>query len=334
MLKNPSVRFAIGVLLAFLITFLLVSTGDITVINILVLTLMYVGLSSAWNLLSGYTGQLSLGHTAFFGIGGYTSSILLIELGITPWVGIWIGGLFGVLLALIIGLPSFRLKGPFFTLSTIAIAEMLRIVSVNWKDLTNGSAGIRIPFNLGPENMVFTNPNSYVYLMFVYAVIVVLFIYLIDRSKFGVYLRCIREEEDAATSIGINATFYKMIAFIISAFFTAIGGTLFAQYTLLVEPPSMFSINFSILIALVAIIGGMGSVWGPVIGAIFMIPLSETLRSTLGANGLPGLHLVIYGVVLILVIRLMPKGIFPVLQHLVENLRKKSGRGVVGETNI
>jgi len=317
---QPKYLLPLGVIIILLLS----QVDDITIHNILILTLLYIGLSSAWNLLSGYTGSLSLGHAAFFGVGAYTSTILLIEFQVTPWIGMFVGAIMCVILALIIGLPSFRLKGPFFTLSSIAIAEILRIVAINWREVTNGSMGLRISFSEGPSNMVFSNSQTYIYLMLAYAFIVFITVYFIDKSKMGLYLKAVREEEDAATSIGINANRYKMISFIISALLTGIGGSLFVQFTLFAEPSSVFDINLSILIALAAILGGIGTLYGPVVGAIIIIPLSEILKSSLGASGFPGLHLVIYGVVLIVVIRWMPKGLYPTISSLIKNRNKKS----------
>ena len=171
--------------------------------------------------------------------------------------------------------------------------------------------------------MIFSSPESYMLLMAVYAVLVVSIVFIIDRSKFGLYLKAIREEENAATSLGINSTAYKMLALIISAVLTGIGGSLFVQYTLLTEPASVFNLNFSIMLALIAIIGGLGTVFGPVIGALIIIPISEWLQAYLGSS-FPGLHLVIYGTILIIVIRWLPQGIYPAIKDWLAKKKSKN----------
>lgn len=303
--KNPLV---IIIPVSLLVVYLLTLTNNSLLTSILISTFLYIGLSSSWNILSGYTGKLSLGHVAYVGIGAYTSTILLMEYEISPYVGMFLGGLLAALVALVISIPTLKLKGPFFALSTLAVAEILKVIAINWKEVTNGAQGFSIPFNLGPAKMVFEDQNSYIYMMYIYAVVVVL-IAFIDHSKIGLYLKAIREGEDAARSLGINSSRYMVFASVLSAFLTGIGGTLFAQYMLLIRPEIVFDTNISMLIVMIAIIGGMGSIYGPVIGAIVMTPISEILSSEIGST-FPGLHLFIYGIVLILIVRFMPEGLY------------------------
>jgi len=279
-------------------------------LHVLIMMLFYASISSAWNIVGGFAGQLSLGHAAFFGIGAYTSTLLFINLGVSPWIGMVIGGALATLVAGAIGYPSFRLRGPFFTLVTIAFAEVLRILTLYAHDFTKGSIGISVPFRPAVGNFIFRQVSAYVYVALAFLAITVLVSLWIENSRLGYYLAAIREDEDAAQALGIDAARYKLVAVLISGFLTALGGTFYAQYIFYIEPFQTFSLDFSVLLAMMAIIGGLGTVWGPVAGAFLVTPLQELLQAQLGGE-LQGLHLVVYGTVLIVVVILLPQGIIP-----------------------
>ncbi|MGE5617753.1 MAG: branched-chain amino acid ABC transporter permease [Sphingomonadaceae bacterium] len=281
-------------------------------LHVLIMMMFYAAASSAWNIVGGFAGQLSLGHAAFFGLGAYTSTLLFINLGISPWIGMLAGALLSTAVAAGIGYPSFRLRGPFFTLVTIAFAEVLRILAVTFQDLTKGSIGVSVPFRPAPQNFVFRETSSYAFVALAFMLIMILISMWIDRSRLGYYLAALREDEDAAQALGINTSRYKLVAVLTSAFFTSVAGTFYAQYIFYIEPFAMFSLDFSVLLAMMSIIGGLGTVWGPVAGAFLVTPLQEFLRARLGGE-LQGLHLVIYGTVLILVVILLPQGVVPSL---------------------
>jgi branched-chain amino acid transport system permease protein len=207
-----------------------------------------------------------------------------------------------------ISYPCFRLRGPFFTLATIAFAEVLRIFAIYFKNFTSGSTGITIPQNMGFTNFMFREKAPYLYIVLVFALLVFLISYLIEKSRFGYYLQALREDEDAAESLGINSPRVKLKAAVISAALTSFGGVFYAQYILFIEPYSEFSLDLSIQFALIPMIGGMGTAIGPVIGSFVLTPLQELLRSWLG-GGFAGLYLVLYGIILILVVIFMPQGI-------------------------
>ena len=264
--------------------------------------------AAAWNISSGYAGALSLGHAAFFGIGAYTSTLLSIHYGISPWIGMIFGGAFASGFAMLIGYLSFRLHGPFFVLSTIAAAEVLRITAINLRDLTGGAMGLSIPFKPSWANLIFRGRLDYVYIMLGFLLLVMLISYAIEKSRLGFYMAAMREDEDAAESLGINTLQLRLTATLISAFLTAIGGTLYAQYILYIEPHSVFGIDYSLQVALMSIIGGMGTVIGPVFGAFFITPLGQYLRGWFGGSYM-GLYLIIYGTVLIIVVLFIPEGI-------------------------
>jgi branched-chain amino acid transport system permease protein len=279
-------------------------------LHVLIMMLFYASISSAWNIVGGFAGQLSLGHAAFFGIGAYTSTLLFINTGLSPWIGMLVGATLATLVAGAIGYPSFRLRGPFFTLVTIAFAEVLRLLTLYAHGLTKGSIGISVPFRPAVGNFIFRQLSAYAVVAVAFLALTVLVALWIEHSRLGYYLAAIREDEDAAQALGIDAARYKLVAVLLSAFLTALGGTFYAQYIFYIEPFQTFSLDFSVLLAMMAIIGGLGTVWGPVAGAFLVTPLQEILQARLGGE-LQGLHLVIYGTVLIVVVILLPQGIIP-----------------------
>lgn len=276
--------------------------------HIFIVIFLYAAVSGGWNIIGGYAGQMSLGHAAFFGIGAYTSTLLFMRAGISPWIGILAGGLLAAAVAVVIGYACFRLRGDYFALATIAFAEVVRIVAVWARDLTGGSMGLLIPFKPGWATMTFQEKITYYYMGLVLMALVVIVSHLIQKSKFGFYLQAIREDEDAAEALGITAYKYKLLAVAISAFITGICGVYYAQYIQFVEPEGVLALHLSIQMALIAVIGGIGTVWGPVVGAFLIVPLSELLRGWLG-GAMTGLNFFIYGIILILVVTFMPNGI-------------------------
>jgi branched-chain amino acid transport system permease protein len=284
-------------------------------LHILIITILYAALGSAWNIIGGYGGQLSLGHTVFFGIGAYTSTLLYLKFGLSPWLGMLLGAFLSMGVAGIVGYPSFRLRGPFFVLSTIAFGEVMHIAAINWRDVTGGSVGLGIQFEPAFRNYIFSTKVPYAYIVIGLFVLILAVVRLMEKSRMGYYLLALRENEDGAKVLGIHTARYKLFALMISAFFTSLGGTFYAQYILFIDPYDILSLSLSINMALVAIIGGIGTVVGPVIGAFFMIPLGEFLRGAFG-GAFRGIHLIIYGTILILVVIYMPQGV-------VEGLRRK-----------
>lgn len=322
----PSTRWLWGgtsmyVLLALIVVLGVLSaiTRDKFYLHVLIMMMFYAGASSAWNLIGGFAGQLSLGHAAFFGIGAYTSTLLFINLGISPWIGMLVGAVLAAAVGAVIGYPSFRLRGPFFTLVTIAFAEVLRILAITFQDITKGSIGVSVPFRPAVENFIFRETSHYAYVALAFMSIMVFLSLWVERSRVGFYLSALREDEDAAQALGVNTARYKLIALLLSAFFTAVAGTFYAQYIFYIEPFAVFSLDFSVLLAMMAIIGGLGTVWGPIAGAFLVTPLSEFLRAQLGGE-LQGLHLVIYGTVLILMVILLPMGLVPFFSERFKNV--------------
>lgn len=283
------------------------------VLHLFIMILFYAALGGAWNIIGGFAGQLSLGHAAFFGLGAYTCVLLNLYTGLNPWAGMAVGMIVTSIFGAAISYPCFRLRGPFFTLATIAFAEVLRILVIYFKDFTKGSVGITIPQKMGLANFMFLEKTPYLYIVLIFALLVFLVSFKIEKSRFGYYLQALREDEDAAESLGIHAAGCKLKAAVISAALTSIGGVFYAQYILFIEPYSEFSLDLSIQFALIPMIGGMGTAIGPIIGSSVLTPLQELLRSWLG-GGFAGVYLVIYGVILILVVIFMPQGILGVFK--------------------
>jgi branched-chain amino acid transport system permease protein len=317
LLGNPRVYSVLLVLLGLLAVLLF--TRNPFYLNILFMILLYAGLSGAWNIIGGFGGQLSLGHSAFFGIGAYTSSLLFVKCGIPPLLGIFAGVGTASILAALIGIPCFRLKGPFFSLATIAIAEVLQLLAVYFKKITEGSEGLSIPFQPSFHNLIFESRNHYALVGFVFMLLVLAVSYWIQNSKLGYQLAALRDEDQAAETLGVNTLRAKMTAFWISGALTAVGATLFSQYILFLEPHSEFSINVSVNLALISMIGGLGTCIGPVIGSFLLIPLQEFLRTWIGGK-YQGLHFVIYGGLLIAVVMFMPQGIIAFFSKKYESL--------------
>ena len=283
--------------------------------DVAVLTFLWAGLALAWNLAGGYAGLISFGHAAFFGIGAYASTILFVNLGITPWIGIWIGGLIAGATGAILALICARLRGPFFILSTLAASEVVRIGALNWATLTGGPEGLSIPPVASLANMVFASKGTYVVVMLVFLVAVFAFTKWLEGSRYGYYLFAVRDDADAASAAGVNPLLVRTLAMALSAGITGVGGSLFAQYFLYLDPTFMISPELSFQFALLAAVGGLGTAIGPVLGSFLITPMSELLRSYLG-NQAAGLHLVIYSGLLIVVMLYFPGGIAGALARL------------------
>jgi branched-chain amino acid transport system permease protein len=302
------------------------------VMEILIIALWFAYLGSCWNIV-WYGGLLSLGHGAFVGIGAFTSTLLFVHLGLSPWIGMLAGGLLATAVGVFVGFLSFRFKvrGMYFALITIAMASILRLVFENY-DFFGGTVGIFVKTIKGPRAALLYQfgPKWPFYLIILGMVGGILLVcYTIERSKIGFYLRAIKDNEDAARSLGISANHYLIIATAISSFFAALGGTFYAQYRLYIRPDLVMATLFSVEIVTGPIIGGWGTLLGPFIGSLIMTPLgeftrwlTEVMREALHIKGLTGLHMITYGLVIILVIRFMPNGIVGLFRRMRERWQK------------
>ncbi len=283
-------------------------SGSAFLIHIFVTICVFAALSTAWNIVGGYAGQLSLGHMMFYGIGAYTTSLLVTHFGLTPWIGMWIGAVLAALVGAAVGYPCFRLRGPFFSLSTIAFLEVIRLLSIHFVGLTGGSAGLIVPLKLGWAWMVFSEKVNYLYIAFSLLLLCLGVSLAIRQSRLGFYLTAVREREDAALAAGINNSQVKLKAVVVSAMLTALIGAFHAMYLTFLEPATMFSLGTSIEVAMFSLIGGLGTVAGPLLGTVLVVPLAELARGWLGASA-SGLHGVVYGTVLVLITLTLPAGL-------------------------
>ena len=282
--------------------------------------LLFAFIGVAWNLMGGYAKQLSLGHAAYFGLGAYTSTILQIDFGISPWIGMLAGGVVAMLASLPIGALCFRLRGPYFAIATIATAQVLMLLFLKFRDFAWGAEGTTIP-NLGsaPLMMQFETKAPYYYIALGLLTIGLAITYRIERSWMGFYLVAIGEDEDAAEAIGVNAPKVKRDIYLISAFLTALAGTFYTQYIYFIDPNTAFSFNISVEAALVSIVGGVGTLWGPVLGTVLLEATSALLQSWLG-SGVGGIQLTVYSLILIGVILWRPTGLLGVLTEIYQRI--------------
>jgi branched-chain amino acid transport system permease protein len=283
--------------------------------DVVLLSFLFAGLALAWNIAGGYAGLISFGHAAFFGVGAYTSTILLTRYGVTPWIGIWAGAVIAAAFGAVLALICARLRGPFFILSTLAFAEVVRIGALNWSSLTGGAEGLSIMPSPSLVGMVFASKGAYAVVMLGYLVLVYAITKGLEASRYGYYLLAIRDNEDAASAAGVDPLLGRTAAMALSAALTGIGGSLFAQYFLYLDPTYVISPELSFQFALLPAVGGLGTAIGPVLGSFLITPLSELLRSHLG-NAAAGLHLVIYGFGLIVVMLYFPAGLAGALNRL------------------
>ncbi|HET9551674.1 MAG TPA: branched-chain amino acid ABC transporter permease [Anaeromyxobacteraceae bacterium] len=338
----PTRGFSTPALLAWLAVIVAVAlvpqlTRKPSLLHLWIMVFLAISQGAAWNVIGGYAGQYSVGHAAYFGMGAYTTMLLLELAQLPPWWGIGLGMLNAVLLSLVIGAITFRLRGPYFVLASIAVAEIIRLATLYWKDFTRGAEGILLsgipPLQLSETLTVrFVGKQPFFYVALGLAVLAVSANWVVQHTKLGYYFQAIREDQDAAHSLGINLTLHKSVALAISAAFTAAAGAVFGLYVRFIDPNIVFSLpDVSVQMVLICIIGGIGTILGPVIGAVVMVLLGETLRNPkwlvqVGVLGdespvvafieqrLSNAHVLVYGLLVVLVILFAPDGILGVLR--------------------
>lgn len=292
--------------------------------HIITMTLIWGGLATAWNVVGGFAGQISLGHAGFFGIGAYTSTLLYINLGISPWIGMILAIVLGGFAAWLIGLPSFRFRGPYFALSTLAIGLILFNLSVYLRELTLGQVGVPIPYSPGFSSMIFADRWQYTLLAGAFLLVCIAVCTLVARSRLGYQLAAIRDDEQAARALGVNASRSKLIAAVISGGMAGGVGVIYSQYILFISPDSVFGINVSIEAVVLTVVGGAGVVLGPILGAALLIPVSTLMLAQFGGSA-PGLHTLLYGAVLIIVVLILPGGIHSIITRGIQKIRAMTG---------
>jgi branched-chain amino acid transport system permease protein len=318
-------------------------------LHMMILLFMSAAQGQSWNILGGYAGQHSVGHAAYFGVGAYTTMMLMHTKQIAPWYGVWIGVVLVVIVALVIGSICFRLRGPYFVLASIAVAEILRLSAINLTSLTNGAEGIlatELPaFKIGGTVVTDFVTKVPFYYLGLFLVLLTLAVTLwIQHSKLGYFFQAIREDQDAAHSLGISISLYKNIGLVISAVLTSLAGSFYGIYVGFVDPGTVLGLDVSVQIMLICIIGGMGTLWGPVLGSLVLVPLSEALRSNLITEGLVKIglvsadskvglflkenlshaHVLLYGILVVLVILFMPDGLMGFVKKLATRKRREA----------
>jgi len=316
-IRQIIVGFAI---LLLLIVFPLVVSQSFHV-HVMILVFMFGMLGVAWNIMGGYAGMFSFGQAAFFGIGAYTSSYLSITYGVNPWMGLIAGGCSAALVAAAIGYPCSNLRGHYFAIASIAFAEIVRIVFNNWQ-LVGAAEGLTLPMkNESFAAFLFnTSKLPYYYIMLAFLLVSLAVSYFVATSKMGYYFRAIKESHQIAGSLGVDVVLYRLVAIMISAFLSAMAGTFYAQYILYIDPASVMLLATSVQIVLIAMLGGAGSILGPVIGAAILIPASEYTRVALGYKG-TGVDMLIYGFLITLISMYYPEGIWKLFARLGRNLK-------------
>ena len=309
---------------------------DRFLVSLAILILYWAYLGNAWNVMGGYAGQFSFGHAMFYGIGAYTSTVLLVEYRVSPWGGMLVGAVLAGLFGLFIGFLLFRfgIRGHFFALGTFAIAEMIRLFATE-TEFINTSIGIHIPLVRGDSwiRMQFEQTQSnYFYVILGLFVVGTVITIAITRSKLGYYFQAIRENEQAAAALGVDVVWYKMLAVAISGALTAAGGSFFAQYFMFIDPTIAFGVSVSVQILLRPIVGGTGTIWGPLVGALLLTPLAEFTRALVRnppaflnvIEGRAGVDVMLFGAILIVVVLFLPEGLVGAGKHLVAQMRKVS----------
>lgn len=306
------VLLALAVIFPFLSGRYLLSVG----ISILVMAL----LGQSWNLMSGYAGQFSFGHAAFFGLGAYASSILYMDYGLSPWLGMLVGMVLAALVGVLIGILSFRykLRGDFFALVTLAFAEMLRVLFNNTKAL-KGATGVLIPYKDAWTEFQFANDRAFYFILLVMVIAATVFIAVMSRRKFGVCLVAIKENQEAAGSLGVPVLKYKLLAMAISAAIAAMAGTFYAQYYGFIDPGVVFAASISVEAIVPCIIGGAGTLGGPLLGALIIIPLQELSNSLF--EGTNGVNMIIYGALIVLFVVFCRDGIYGTVIRRLKGVR-------------
>jgi branched-chain amino acid transport system permease protein len=291
-------------------------------VTVFTLIFFYGFLGQAWNVVGGYAGQLSAGHAAFLGVGAYTAALLSAEAGVTPWLGMFAGGALAAVLGTVVGFLGFRfgLRGFYFVLLTVALSEICRIIAAN-TEAVGGALGYYITFTGDPRQFQFQDTRAYYYIALALMLAATALVAWLERRRFGVYLAAIREDETACEAAGVNTFKYKMLAMLLSSFLTGIGGTFYAFYLFSLQPNTVFGVPLSVEIIIRPIVGGAGTVLGPVVGSFILSPLAELSRHYFAQGGWHGAHLIVYGALLVAVVLFLPEGAYP---RLARALRRRA----------
>lgn len=314
----------LAAVLILLIGLIFAFSGSSFALNILATTFLFAGLATAWNVIGGLGGQFSLGHSVFFAIGAYTTANLVLTFALSPWLALVPAMVLAAAFAALVSWPVFRLRGPFFAIATMALTEVMLALAMYFDTLTGGARGLSIPFKLGIENMIFRDRMSYALLMLGFLAVTLVALAAIKHSRLGYALQAVRDNEDTAEAAGIDVLRTKLVGMAISAALMAAGGCLYLMYVRVVDPPSLFSLfDIGVKVALIALIGGIGTIYGPLLGALLIIPLENYLRAELGGT-IPGSNLIVLGIVLVLTALYLRRGIMGALSGLRKRIQGAS----------
>ena len=322
---NSSVREIAGiVLLVVLVASIPLFTDSGVTLNFVMMALYAALLAQAWNILGGFGGQFSFGHALFFGTGAYIQAIAQLQYGLNPWLALALAVLGSAAIGLMMGALTFRygLKGSYFALVTLAFAEVFRILALS-VPFTGAGVGLMIPLSESFANMQFASRKGYLYLILGFVTAALLITWWLKHSRFGAYLQAVRDNEDAARAIGVNPFNVKLGAIGLSGALMGAGGAFYVQVFQYIDPGIAFGPGTSVEALVAAIVGGIGTLWGPILGAIALHVLADITRNMFGQ--LPGINMVIYGVVLVLIVMFLPRGIAG-LGATVKSLFNKQGK--------
>ncbi len=315
-------RFTLPALLAAaLIAAPLLSTHSF-VHHLLIMVLFSTLLGLSWNLLGGFAGQVSFGHSAFLGLGAYSTLLLYLKLGLSPWFGLLAGGAVAMAVAVPIGLICFRLRGPYFSLATLAVAEIIRLVALNWDDLTAGPQGLIITHlpatSILGQTVNWESKLPFYYLIAVLALLGMGLTHLVARSRLGAYLLAVREDLESAEAVGIDTVRTRVLALALSALLVGLAGGFYGLYFRYIDPDAVFSVALSVEMVFIAVVGGIATTAGPIVGAIVLVGISETFRTQFQSG-----HLIFYGLFMMLVIRYLPDGIWGRVRLALKQARER-----------
>lgn len=291
------------------------------------LALIYMIAALAWNIIGGFGGQLSFGHSIFFGIGAYSTGLLLLKAQVNPWLGLLAGVLIAAAAGCLLGLFAFRLRGFYFSLTTFTLTLTVELLAIHFSTFTGGANGLVEP--LGASSLLhfsFLNPVWFYYVALAFTIFVGAIMFVVYKSRLGLHLRAVRDDEDAARASGVNAMRVKLLALVISGGLTAIAGTIYIQYLGFIDPPTAFGETLAVQIVILAFVGGLGTVWGPVVGAAILVPLQQIIGTSF-SSATSGVNLVIYGAIVVAIIMLDPRGLVPLASSVVARIRSRRSGG-------
>jgi len=284
--------------------------------HIMIMVFMYGLLAISWDIIGGYANLFSFGQSAFFGIGAYASTILLLRWGISPWLGMLVGGCISGIIGIIISYPTSKLRGHYFAIATLAFLFVIQILLENWK-FVGGAQGLTLPLVEKSSLWKFQFRESkipYYYIILILLIFGTLLTRVVINSRIGYYLRALRESPEVAQSLGVNTAKYRLIAIALSAFLSALAGTFYAQYVLYIDPSSVISLGLSVEVVLISVFGGSGTIYGPLLGTAILIPLTNLIRASLGGAG-RGIAYMVFGGIIILICLLQPDGMIKLFKQ-------------------